>query len=154
MAGPAYKPGDHWVICDVCGFQCRASETYKRWDGLITCEADWEPRHPQDYVRGRADRQNVPNPRPDPVANFIGPLMTTISAAASAGATTISVESSVRFGGGDHIGIGLDIGEVVRRIVMTVPDASTLTLTVGIPGSVSSGNVVINYSAVSAADIG
>ncbi len=60
-----YRPGDFKRVCDVCGFVCYASETYKRWDGMIVCEPDWEPRHPQDFVRGRVDRQNVPDPRPD-----------------------------------------------------------------------------------------
>ena len=23
----------------------------ERWDGLIVCKPDWEPRHPQDFVR-------------------------------------------------------------------------------------------------------
>jgi hypothetical protein len=154
MSERFYAPGDFWRVCDVCGFDYRASETRKRWDGLITCEADWEPRHPQDYVRGRVDRQNVPEPRPQPVEIVIGPLTTTISAAASAGATIISVESSVRFGGGDHIGVGLDDGEIVRHVVLSVPDASSLTLTTSLRGSVSAGNAIINYSAVSAPDIG
>jgi hypothetical protein len=154
MAGPAYKPGDHWKICDVCGFRCRSSETRKRWDGLITCEADWEPRHPQDFVRGRVDNQNVPNPRPEPVANVVGPLTTSLTAAASAGATVISVQSSVRFGGGDRVGIGLSNGDVVRLIVFSAPDADSLELTSGLPGAALAGAVVVNYSAVSEPDIG
>ena len=66
-----YIKGDHWVICDVCGFKCRSSKTRKRWDGLRVCEADWEERHPQDYVRGRHDKQIVPDPRPRPVDVFV-----------------------------------------------------------------------------------
>jgi hypothetical protein len=68
-----YIPGDFWRICDVCGFKCRASETSKRWDGLMVCREDFEPRHPQDFVRGRRDRQNVPDPRPEAADTFIGP---------------------------------------------------------------------------------
>lgn len=60
-----YIPGDFYRICDVCGFKVRASETSKRWDGLMVCKADWEPRHSQDFVRGRRDKQTVPNPRPE-----------------------------------------------------------------------------------------
>lgn len=66
-----YKPGDHYVICDVCGFKMRASETSKRWDGLRVCKADWEPRHPQDFVRGKQDRQAVRNARPEPPDTFL-----------------------------------------------------------------------------------
>lgn len=70
----SYIPGDFWRICDECGFKYRASQTFKRWDGLIVCRADWETRHPQDFVRGRKDIQNVPNPRPEPAEVFVGPL--------------------------------------------------------------------------------
>ena len=68
-----YIRGDFWRICDVCGFKCRSSETSKRWDGLIVCREDFETRHPQDFVRGRLDRQNVPDPRPEPADVFIDP---------------------------------------------------------------------------------
>ncbi len=63
--GNDYRSGDHYVICDVCGFKLHASATQKRWDGLRVCRADYESRHPQDYVRGRRDRQRVPDPRPE-----------------------------------------------------------------------------------------
>lgn len=68
-----YRPGDHYVICDVCGFKVRSSETRMRWDNLRVCLKDWETRHPQDLVRGRRDRQRVTNPRPEAVDTFISP---------------------------------------------------------------------------------
>jgi len=68
-----YRPGDHYVICDVCGFKLRSTETRVRWDKLRVCEKDWEPRHPQDFVRGKKDRQRVPNPRPEAPDTFINP---------------------------------------------------------------------------------
>lgn len=71
MAHEYYRPGDHWLICDVCGFKIRSSESRKRWDGLRVCRADLEPRHDQDYVRGRADKQRVPDPRPEPTDTFL-----------------------------------------------------------------------------------
>lgn len=64
---------DYRVICDVCGFEYRSSETRMRWDGARTCLKDWESRHPQDFVEGRRDRQAVPNPRPDPPDVFLDP---------------------------------------------------------------------------------
>lgn len=66
-----YRPGDHWIICDVCGFKARASDSRKRWDGLRVCKPDWEPRHPQDFVRGQRDRQTVPDARPEPTDTFL-----------------------------------------------------------------------------------
>ncbi len=68
-----YIRGGFYRLCEVCGFRYRASETSKRWDGLFVCWEDFETRHPQDFVRGRVDRQNVPNPRPEPPDVFIGP---------------------------------------------------------------------------------
>lgn len=149
MAGPLYIPGDYKRVCDVCGFVYRASTTFKRWDGLITCSQDWEPRHPQDFVRGRTDRQNVPEPRSEPVITVIGPLTTTITAAAVAGATTISVASSTRFLAADHIGILLDGGDLFRVVIQSVPSTTSLLITNPLPGVISIGNAVTNYSVVS-----
>jgi hypothetical protein len=150
MSVPGYVPGDHWRICDVCGFQYRASQTFKRWDGLITCSEDWEPRHPQDFVRGRKDRQNAPDPRSEQVDTFLGPLMTNVSAVASAGATTFSVDSSTRFLAADHIGVTLDTGNVERHVIQSIPSATSIEITAPLGGALSVGAVVINYSAVTA----
>jgi len=66
-----YRPGDHYIICDVCGFKVRSSASRARWDGARVCEKDWEPRHSQDSVRGRVDRQRVSNPRPEATDVFL-----------------------------------------------------------------------------------
>ena len=71
MSNEGWVSGDHWKICDVCGFRVRASETRKRWDGAIVCDQDYETRHPQEMVRGRHDRQIVSNPRPEPTDTFL-----------------------------------------------------------------------------------
>jgi hypothetical protein len=149
-----YVAGDFWRICDRCGFRKRASATFRTWDGLYVCEEDFETRHPQDFVRGRMDRQNVPDPRPAPVDTVIGPLTTTVTAIAAAGSVTFSVASSVRFLAADHIGIMLDGGDLHRVIIQSIPGATSITVTSAIPGAISIGAVVINYSAVSEPDIG
>jgi len=146
-----YIPGDPWKVCDVCGFEYRASQTRRRWDNLIVCDADYETRHPQDFVRGRKDRQNVPDPRPEPPDVFLGPLMTTTTAAANPGATSLTVESTARFEAGDDIGIITSDGEILRRVVDTVASSVSLTLTVALSAGVSSGALVINYDAVAEA---
>jgi hypothetical protein len=152
MAG--YLKGDFWRICEMCGFQYRASQTTKRWDGLIVCSEDFETRHPQDFVRGRLDRQNVPNPRPEGVPVFIGPLTTTATAAAVSGATTLNVTSTVRFAHADRVGVLLSDGNEFRTTVQTVVDVTILSIVDGLPGAVSAGASIINYSAVSEPDIG
>lgn len=52
-----YDKGDWKAICDVCGRLFKAHKLKKRWDGLMTCNKDWEVRQPQDFVRGKADIQ-------------------------------------------------------------------------------------------------
>ena len=43
----SYKPGDHFVQCDRCGFRKYASECRKTWDNLLVCaDKCWEPKHP------------------------------------------------------------------------------------------------------------
>jgi len=60
-----YKKGDWNAICDACGQRYPASALRKRWDGLMVCKKDYEVRHPQEFVRARADNQTVPWTRPE-----------------------------------------------------------------------------------------
>jgi hypothetical protein len=149
-----YIPGGFYRDCDVCGFTYRNWETRKRWDGLMVCEEDWEPQHPQDFVRGRKDQQNVPEPRPEPTMQFVGPLTTKTTAAAVPGATTLNIESSVRFETGDTLLVMMSNGSAARVLVDTIPSTTQITLQTGLPGAVDSGAVVVNQSAVAEADIG
>lgn len=57
--------GTYNAICDVCGFEYKAKDMRLRWDNAFVCKKDWEPRHPQDFLKGRKDRQRVPIARPD-----------------------------------------------------------------------------------------
>jgi len=60
-----YKHGDYNCLCDMCGFKYKRSELKFRWDGLLVCDKDWEPQHPQEFVEGRRDDLSVPDPRPE-----------------------------------------------------------------------------------------
>lgn len=64
-----YRHGDFNRICDRTGFKVKASETRHEWNGLIVRKESWEPRHPQDFVKARGDRQRVPYPRPEPTSD-------------------------------------------------------------------------------------
>ena len=66
-----YTSGDHYVICDRCGFKVRRSDARKTWDNLIVCPFDFEERHPLDFVRGRKDKIYVDDPRPEPADVFL-----------------------------------------------------------------------------------
>ena len=69
---PGFQPGNMWLICDRCGFAYRRSVMKKEWTGLIVCEKDWEPRHPQDFARGIPDEIAPEGPsRPEPVEVFL-----------------------------------------------------------------------------------
>lgn len=61
-----YTAGQHYKICDVCGFKHLSGQMKKRWDGLLVCDDDFEVDHPQKYIRVQADGQAVPDPRPRP----------------------------------------------------------------------------------------
>ena len=63
--------GDWDAICDVCGRKFKASKLKMRWDGIMACPQDWEPRQPQDFVRGVADPQLVPWVRDEATDTFI-----------------------------------------------------------------------------------
>ena len=67
-----FKIGDNNVICDRCGFKRKASTMRREWNNLVVCREEcWEPRHSQDFVRGRRDRQNVRVNRPEGADNFL-----------------------------------------------------------------------------------
>ena len=68
-----WKHGDHNAICDVCGFKFKASELKKTWDNFYVCSKDFEPRHPQDFLRGKKDDQSVPWSRPEGIDEFSDP---------------------------------------------------------------------------------
>ena len=61
---PSYVKGDWKTVCDACGRLFKASQLKKRWDGVMVCEADYETRQPQDFVRGVLDTQAPPWVRP------------------------------------------------------------------------------------------
>lgn len=72
MSADYFKPGDWNAICDRCGFKYKFSQLRKTWDGLYVCrEKCWEPRHPQDRVKARRDRQSVPVARPPGTDTFV-----------------------------------------------------------------------------------
>lgn len=74
----SYKPSDWWAICDSCGKKYKASELKRRWDGVMVCPADWEIRHPQDFLRSKPDKIAVPWARPQVTDTFL-PLFANIS---------------------------------------------------------------------------
>lgn len=66
-----FKPGDNNAICMQCGFKFKGSELMKRWDGIFTCSECWEPRQPQDFVRGVVDKMKPAIISSEPADLFI-----------------------------------------------------------------------------------
>ena len=65
------RVGAYNAICDVCGRKFKFSRLRQKWDNTWACEQDWEPRQPQDYLKGIKDNMSVPLSRPDPPTLFI-----------------------------------------------------------------------------------
>lgn len=150
----SYISGDNWLIDDRSGARIRRSESRKEWNGAIVHEDDFEERHPLDFIKGRRDNQTVPDPRPEPEAVFLGPKSTTISEAAAAGDTSITVASTTGFAAGHSVAIMLDDRTRHLATVATVVDATHLTLDAALPWQTSADQAVIDYGAVTAPDIG
>mgnify|MGYP003392963116 len=111
----------------------------------------WEARHPQDLIRVPRENLRVPDPRPQPIDQFIGPLITETTAEAPAGSVNIEVEHTERMQGGDHVGLFLEGGDLHRNIIQEVTDLDSLILAYPLPGTVAAGSKVINYTAVAVA---
>ena len=60
-----FRLGDHLALCDRCQKKFYASDLKEEWTGWMVCDSCYEPRHPQDFLKGHADNQNVPWTRPD-----------------------------------------------------------------------------------------
>jgi len=61
------------MICDRCGRKFKNVDIREEWNGLMVCRSCWEPRHPQDFLKGVKDDQSVPYTRPDSSSHGCGP---------------------------------------------------------------------------------
>lgn len=147
------RPGLHLVCCDRTGFTVWSDEVTKEWNGNIVWNKVFEPRQPQDHVRGVRDDPSVKDPRPPGTAQFTGPLVTEINDAHAAGRASLTVLDTTRMDNGDRIAIALDNGDVYFTTIQSVDDGETITLSQPIPSATSVGKKVTDYSAVSSADI-
>jgi len=95
---PYWESGSFKVICDQCGREFRSYQLTKRWDGLMVCADDWEPRHPQDFVRGVADKIAPPYTRPEQQDSFVFSC------------TPVTSEGIADYGAADCARAGMDFG--------------------------------------------
>ena len=94
---PGWEPNNHWVVCDLCGKDVRSFDAMQTWDNKVVCPNDWEPRHEQDFVRGRKDdtaAKGLVRPETGDTFIFFGSICTTNAALADigqAGCATVGV---------------------------------------------------------------
>lgn len=67
--------GDHNAVCYECGRKFKASQLKRHWQGYYVCEQHWEPRHPQDFVRGVQENITPPWTQPMPQDIFVTPTL-------------------------------------------------------------------------------
>jgi hypothetical protein len=67
------RPGDWLYNCQRCGFTIYGSEAKREWTGLNVCSKCFDPRHPQDLVRGVRDDMTVPFANPPGPPHFLLP---------------------------------------------------------------------------------
>lgn len=61
----SYRPGDYYVICDICGGRLLSSQSQKNWEGAV-CHANCcDQRHPQETPRTCKDKITVKDARPE-----------------------------------------------------------------------------------------
>ncbi|HTD72145.1 MAG TPA: hypothetical protein VK652_01355 [Steroidobacteraceae bacterium] len=65
------RPGDWLYNCQRCGWTIYGSEARQEWTGLRVCSKCFDPRHPQDFVRGVRDDQTVPFANPPGPPHFL-----------------------------------------------------------------------------------
>lgn len=68
MSSRGWRPHDWLVIDDESGLTIRASESVRRWDGLIVRKDQDERPHPQWFIRSRNDPKPAPFVRNQPPA--------------------------------------------------------------------------------------
>ncbi len=142
-----YQPGSYYVTDDRTGFPQRADRTRKEWTGLRVDGKVWEPRQPQDLVKGVTDIQAVPDPRPLGANVYVGPISVQTTANAVVGQTVIPVQTIAGFYDGANVGCMTDYdkGTVFFTTINGAPAGSNLVLAAGLPYPMASGNLITLY---------
>lgn len=71
--------GKYNVICDRCGLKKKNDMLRQEWTGLMVCDACFETRHPQDFIRVPREEISPAWVRPEPTDTFVSvpePILT------------------------------------------------------------------------------
>ncbi len=142
-----YRLGSWYRTDDRTGFPQRAEVTRREWTGLIVDQARWEPRQPQDLVKGVPDKQSVPDARPLGPNQYVGPISVQTTADAVIGQTSIPVQTVAGFYEGARVGCVLDYdnGAIFFTTIASPPTGFNLVLAKGLPSTMASGNLITLY---------
>lgn len=147
-----FVPGDFYRVDDRTGFVVRQGRTRKEWTGLIVRTESWEPRQPQDLVRGVPDDQTVPEPRPRSTDRYLA-AQSTVAVACVPGDTSVTIAGTIPAKIGDLLSIVLDDGGpkgvalVTLTLIAYVSGGQVLSFAgQPLPWSAAIGNSVIDYS--------
>ena len=143
-----YRPGEYWIIDDVTGLKVRSSKTREQWDGSIVDKRYFDERHPQDLIRAIPDNPAVETSRPPSVDLFIGPLITTLTADAAAGAILLFVVSNVRMLIGDRITVFLANDNTFTTYITDSSILGQISISPKLPSKANSGVQVTDYTAI------
>ncbi len=124
-----------------------ASDTRAEWNGLIVERRFWEIRQPQDFVKGVADDQSVPDARSELATPFVGPISTNISADVSPGATFLPLDNIAGFNANDNIGVMIDGGTYFNTKVSGPATPTGINIADALAGYAVKGSICTNYRA-------
>ena len=143
-----YRPGSFYRVSDRTGFAVRAEHTRLQWNQVMTELETWEPRQPQDLVKGVADNQTVPYPRTLGANTFVGPIYLTLADAVAPKGFYITLDNVAGVSLNDEIGVMMDNGSLWEAIVVGMPTISnptTILIFPPLPNSAAAGNLVVDY---------
>jgi hypothetical protein len=140
----SYRHGSFYRTDDRSGFPTRAENTRKQWNGVWTDERFWEPRQPQDLVRGVPDLQNVPEARPKPQPVYTGPQSEEITASLAVGANLIPVENTIGLQAGHKVGIMLSTNQYFFTYILDFIGGLAVLLN-PLPNTVPAANLITDF---------
>lgn len=144
----SYRPGSYYVTDDRTGFPQRAESTRKEWNGLRVDGKVWEPRQPQDLVKGVPDIQAVPDPRPLGANIFVSAIYLQITANMPVGAFVIPVASLAYVTVGDTVAVIICDGSLYMTFITGIlPAISSVVIDPSrpLPLGVPNGNEIVDY---------
>lgn len=145
-----YASGDWNAVCYECGRKFKASQLKRHWQGYYVCAKHWEPRHPQDFVRGVQDVQTPPwtqpMPAPAPAGTstvvWVNDRISVYDTLARSGSRTISMSDTIPVSDAAGRSVLVRVGDsvaVTDAVTVNTPNHRTVSLddTVAVSDAVS-----------------